>query len=288
MQLFLLGDAMKLSVIIPTYNRAEVLPRAIDSVLLQEGIDRSQLEIIVVDDGSDDDTETVISQRYAETVYIKQSNHGVSAARNTGLHAAKGEWIALLDSDDEWLPGKLKAQFHALEQSKLLVCHTEEIWIRNGVRVNQMKKHQKQGGEIFEHCLPLCAMSPSSIIIHSCVFEDIGEFDETLPACEDYDLWLRLAAKYSVSFVDEACIRKFGGHEDQLSRQYWGMDRFRVIALQKILDSNQSTPILSSDMRLSALNMLLEKLRILQIGARKHQNSELIRYCDQALARWSV
>jgi GT2 family glycosyltransferase len=283
-----LGSGMKLSVIIPTYNRMEVLPRAIDSVLAQDDFNESQMEIIVVDDGSNDDTQALLCQRYPEIVYIKQSNQGVSAARNVGLRAAKGEWIALLDSDDQWLALKLKAQFSALEQSNLLVCHTEEIWIRNGVRVNQMKKHKKQGGDIFEQCLPLCAMSPSSIVIHSSVFQDIGEFDQSLPACEDYDLWLRLAAKYSVSFVDEPCIRKFGGHEDQLSRQYWGMDRFRVIALQKILDSNQSIPILDSDMRLSALNMLLEKLRILQIGARKHQNSELIRYCDQALQRWSA
>jgi len=198
------------------------------------------------------------------------------------LHA-KHEWIALLDSDDEWLPCKLEKQFSALHKSNLLVCHTDEIWIRNGVRVNQMKKHAKSGGWIFQKCLPLCAMSPSSIIINRFVFSDVGEFDTELPACEDYDLWLRISAKYEVAFVEDQLINKYGGAEDQLSRQYWGMDRFRVLALEKILGNK-----LREIDRAAAKATLVKKLEILLKGAKKNDNQELEEECRSKLMNYQV
>ncbi|MGK0376037.1 MAG: glycosyltransferase involved in cell wall biosynthesis [Arenicella sp.] len=280
---------MKLSIIIPSFNRQSVIQRAIDSVLSQRYlIGRNDWELILVDDGSTDDTRALISQRYLDThpniVYLRQDNAGVSAARNLGLRHAQGEWIALLDSDDQWLPHKLDAQFEQLKLEQQLICHTQEIWIRNGVRVKQMSKHQKAGGWIFERCLPLCAMSPSSIVIHKSVFESVGIFDQLLPACEDYDLWLRIASQYSVAYVEQACINKFGGHDDQLSRQYWGMDRFRVIALENLLTSELT---LSAPNHLAAVNMLLKKLRILSKGALKHGNHELAERCQLSLAKFS-
>ena len=272
---------MKLSVIIPTYNRVDLLPRAIESVLAQQlPHDLESLQVIVVDDGSTDNTPAMMASRFPDVSYIEQPNSGVSAARNRGLREANGEWIALLDSDDEWLPKKLLRQFEILAESQLLVCHTQEIWLRNGKRVNQMDKHHKQGGWIFEHCLPICAMSPSSIIIHNSVFKAVGDFDEALPACEDYDLWLRITASYAVAYVEQACINKYGGHEDQLSHQHWGMDRFRVLALQQILQSD-----LSPSMRNAATIMLIKKLNILLIGAIKHGNTELIKDCEARLQR---
>ena len=274
---------MKISVIIPTYNRVTLLPRAIDSVLRQN---ISELEILVVDDGSSDDTEQCIVNNYPDIRYIKQDNLGVSAARNNAIKQAKGEWIALLDSDDEWLEGKLMAQLDELNQTGLKVCHTQEIWIRNGVRVNQMDKHKKTGGFIFQNCLPLCAMSPSSIVIHRNVFEDIGLFNESLPACEDYDLWLRLTALYEVAYLEQAFIRKYGGHEDQLSHQHWGMDRFRVIALDKLLTNTKYTQSLSKQNIDAALKMLLKKLKILLKGAIKHNNRTLIDECRAKLQYW--
>jgi len=257
------------------------LPRALDSVLSQAlPAELEEIQVVVVDDGSSDGTAAIIEHQYPQVEYAYQQNQGVSAARNTGLDIANGEWIALLDSDDEWLPAKLIQQFDRLKETQALVCHTEEIWIRNGVRVNQMAKHQKRGGWIFEHCLPLCAMSPSSIVIHKSVFEYVGVFDANLPACEDYDLWLRIAAVYPVSYVSEPCINKYGGHQDQLSRQYWGMDRFRVIALEKILASN-----LSNEMQTAAYEMLQAKLKILLTGAVKHDNQALIEECRAAQQR---
>ena len=266
-----------ISIIIPTYNRAHTLKRALDSVLAQT---RPADEIIVVDDGSTDLTEQLIKQNYPQVIYIKQANQGVSAARNTAIKIAKGEWLALLDSDDEWLPNKLEAQLALLEQQpghKLI--HSDEIWIRNGVRVNQMKKHAKSGGWIFENCLPLCAISPSAAMIHRDLFAEIGLFDEELPACEDYDLWLRITARHPVLYCEEALILKYGGHEDQLSQQHWGMDRFRIQALVKCLQNNQ----LADDDRIAAQAMLDKKIKVVLKGARKHNNSDLISQLENLL-----
>ncbi len=259
---------MHISVVIPTHNRAELLPRALDSVLAQS---LPALEIILVDDGSDDNTAELVRDRYPGVHYLQQENRGVSAARNLGIGLARGEWIALLDSDDAWLPGKLAAQQQALtEQPEYRICHTEEIWIRNGKRVNAMKKHAKGGGRIFRQCLPLCVISPSSVLLHRDLLEETGGFDETLPACEDYDLWLRICAREPVLFVEDPQIEKYGGHEDQLSRRHWGMDRFRIRALEKILDSG----VLDQGDRAAAQYMLREKAEIMAKGAEKRGDKE--------------
>ena len=271
-----------LSVIIPSYNRAIWLPRALLSVQKQT---LPANEIIVVDDGSTDGTETLIKSDYPDIVYLRQENKGVSTARNHGIEKATGEWLAFLDSDDEWLPNKLEIQKDALEAvPDIKICHTEEIWIRNEKRVNPMKKHAKTGGWIFQHCLPLCAMSPSSILIHRSVFETVGNFDESLPACEDYDLWLRITHRYPVAFVEQPLIIKNGGHDDQLSRRYWGMDRFRIQSLRKILDSG----ILGSENEQAATKMLIHKATIYLAGAKKRNKHNEIEYYENICSAYST
>jgi glycosyltransferase involved in cell wall biosynthesis len=255
--------SVNISVIIPTYNRAHLLERTLGSVQAQT---LAPAEIILVDDGSTDNTATLVQQHFSDCRYLHQSNQGVSSARNHGIRTAKGEWLAFLDSDDEWLPGKLAAQRGALESApEIRVCHTEEIWVRNGRRVNPMKKHAKTGGHIFQHCLPLCAISPSSVMIHHSIFDEVGLFDESLPACEDYDLWLRVCARHAVQFIDTPQIVKYGGHEDQLSHHYWGMDRFRIQALEKII----ADPKLCPENRQAAIATLVEKAGIFAQGAEK-------------------
>ena len=254
---------ISISVIIPTYNRFVALQNALASVYAQT---LPPSEVIVVDDGSTDGTAEMVRREYPDVKLLIQNNQGVSAARNTAIQVAEGDWIALLDSDDEWLPKKLETQMAALEKApQVLLCHTDEIWIRNGVRVNQMKKHEKRGGHIFEHCLPLCCMSPSSVLIHRHVFDELGLFDEALPACEDYDYWLRFCAKYPVLFIDTPLLKKYGGHEDQLSRKHWGMDRFRIRALEKLLASH----VLSAEQVGQVQTMLYKKAKIYAQGARK-------------------
>ena len=254
---------VNISVIIPTHNRAHAIGRAIESVLKQS---LPPAEVIIVDDGSTDETAELIQNNFPACHYLHQQNQGVSSARNSGISTATGEWLAFLDSDDEWMPDKLATQTSALKSKPdVKLCHTEEIWIRNGKRVNQMKKHAKTGGWIFQHCLPLCAISPSSVIIHRSLFEEVGLFDETLPACEDYDLWLRICAFHPTLFIETPQIIKHGGHEDQLSRKHWGMDRFRIQALENIIAHSELPPI----DRKAATEILIKKAGILAQGAIK-------------------
>ena len=261
---------MHISVIIPTHNRAGLLARALVSVFSQTF---APVEVIVVDDGSTDHTEDLVRDKFPQVSYLRQPQQGVSRARNLGIQQAQGEWLSFLDSDDEWLPNKLESQRQALQyKPQYRLCHTDEIWIRRGKRVNPMKKHTKLGGAIFQHCLPRCVISPSSVMIHQTVFERVGHFDESLPACEDYDLWLRICALYDVLYVPEKLLLKYGGHEDQLSAKYWGMDRFRIRALEKILDSE----ILSLPDREAVLRTLRGKIDIVLTGARRRNNLALI------------
>ena len=172
------NSIVNVSVIIPTYNRKNLLKRALHSVSNQTFVPK---EIIVVDDGSSDGTKDWVLERFPDVRYIYQDNSGVSSARNSGIKEAIGSWIAFLDSDDEWMSNKLEQQKGIINSSQeAWLCHTNEIWIRNGVRVNQMKKHQKYGGNVFENCLDICRISPSSVLIKKEVFEMVGLFDESL------------------------------------------------------------------------------------------------------------
>ena len=249
----------EVSVIIPTYNRSGMLAEAINSVLGQSFRD---LELIVVDDGSTDDTPALLSQWAGRIETLRTGRHGVSAARNTGAARARGRWLAFLDSDDFWLPEKLNLQLAAHRCApEMLLSHTDEIWVRRGVRVNPMKKHAKRGGWIFEHCLPMCRISPSSVLIDRALFHRLGGFDRRFRVCEDYELWLRLTAAYPVLYLDRPLLVKRGGHSDQLSTAHWGFDRFRVRALLKILETD-----LPEGYRQAALRELSRKVRILRQG----------------------
>jgi len=280
---------MNISAVIPTFNRGHCLLRAINSILAQTTpVD----EIIVVDDGSNDKTYDLLLKselldmrgQLPNIRYLYQENKGVSAARNLGIKEAENEYIALLDSDDAWIETKIERQVLKLEAKKLScrITHTEEIWLKDGQRINPKKKHNKSGGFIFEKCLPLCCISPSSVLLHRTLFDDYGFFDEKLPACEDYDMWLRLCAFEEVLFVDEALTIKYGGHADQLSRAFWGMDRFRVQALEKLINSGK----LSKTQRSQALEMLVKKIEILLLGAKKRKKKEMIQNLDMKLNYW--
>lgn len=274
-------DMPTVSVIIPTRDRALFVTRAIESVLNQS---RLPEEIIVIDDGSTDGTSGILAREFPLAKVLQSDGRGVSAARNLGIQSAEGDWIALLDSDDTWHGNKLKRQLLALEENPAYrICHTNEIWIRNGVRVNPMKKHQKRGGFIFRDCLPRCAMSPSSTLIHREIFERVGMFDENLPACEDYDLWLRISARYPVLFIDKELVTKYGGHEDQLSQKYQAMDRFRIRTLARLLDQVDLDP----DDRTAAIETLLGKIRVYLNGAEKRGNNNHVTSFRKLQARYA-
>ncbi len=224
------------SVVIPTFNRAGKVARAISSVLYQTFTDH---EIIVVDDGSSDGTRETISQFDGRITYIAHpSNLGVSAARNTGIKRSSAPFLAFLDSDDYWLPEKLRAQIGFFETNpEAVACQTEEIWIRKGHRVNPRDRHQKPSGDIFEPSLRLCLVSPSAVMLKRSLLEEVGLFDEALPACEDYDLWLRISCRYPIHLIRQEFVVKEGGNADQLSARHKGMDRFRINSLVKLIRS---------------------------------------------------
>ncbi len=267
----------RITAIIPTWNRAEPVARAIESVLAQT---RPADEILVIDDGSTDDTAERIPALFPQIRFLRQENRGVSAARNLAIEAATaqeegGTWLAFLDSDDTWEPQKLERQLEALAGRPERICHTDEIWIRNGRRVNPRQRHAKHGGRIYLECLPLCAMSPSSVMIHSDVFQEVGLFDEDLPACEDYDLWLRICAREEVLYVDEKLVVKYGGHEDQLSRTVEALDRYRIRALEKILvEDSLNESILSPEERAQTIEILLKKISVYGAGAERRGRTE--------------
>ena len=254
---------IKVTTIIPTFNRGYCLAESIQSVLDQNF---SDFELIVVDDGSTDNTAEVIEQFSGIHKIRIKKNRGVSFARNLAIKQARGEWIAFLDSDDLWERNKLAIQMNWVEcNPDYHAVYTDEIWIRNGVRVNAMKKHRKYSGDIFRHCLPLCIVSPSSVLLRNELLNKFGGFDESMPVCEDYDLWLRISMSFPFHFIEEKLIVKRGGHEDQLSRKFWGMDRWRVHSLKKLLQENQ----MNEEQRGLVMEMLVEKCNILACGYEK-------------------
>jgi glycosyltransferase involved in cell wall biosynthesis len=262
------------SVIIPTYNRAWVLREAIDSILAQEFKD---FELIVVDDGSTDNTGEILDSYEQDILVLRQSNKGVSAARNRGIDAAEGRLIAFLDSDDLWLPRKLSSQVDFFNSNPAAVINqTEEIWVRNGVRVNPKTRHHKFSGMIFERSLALCLVSPSAVMIKKNLFSEVGVFDENLPACEDYDLWLRISCRYPVHLIETPLIMKRGGHADQLSKAH-GLDKYRIQALKKIITSGHLEP----DSYRAAVRTLQEKCAIFAAGCRKRGKDAEAKYYEE-------
>ena len=271
----------KISIVIPTFNRIGSLPRALDSALNQT---YQPSEIIVVDNGSSDGTTKLLRERYPSIRLLIEKKLGVSAARNKGIRHSKFQWIALLDSDDAWDKTKLEKQKNALasSQDQFRLVHTDEIWIRNGNKFNQMKKHQKFGGDIFNNCLSLCCISPSSVLINKNIFKEVGYFDESLPVCEDYDLWLKICSQEKILFINQKLTLKYGGHKDQLSKTYWGMDRFRIKSLENLILNYELKP----DQKINAIKTIVKKLKIIVNGAYKRNNSSIINKYEEKLFYW--
>ncbi|MCO4753981.1 MAG: glycosyltransferase family 2 protein [Bacteriovoracaceae bacterium] len=257
-----------ISVIIPVFNREQFISRAIESVQAQSFKD---WELIIIDDGSTDSTWDVI-EKYTHIENIrafKQANSGVSSARNFGAQNSNANWLAFLDSDDEWLEHKLQKQVALIDQGHPLI-HGEEIWIRDGVRVNQPKAYKKGGGDQFIPSLKLCSISPSTVLINKKVFLELGGFREDYPVCEDYDLWLKITSLYEVGLIDGPCIKKYAGHEDQLSFKFKAMDYWRIKSMKWVIDNRDLDPERAQKLKA----VLFKKLNILEKGYRKYNNLE--------------
>ncbi len=258
---------MRVSVVIPTFNRLPQLRRAVQSVIQQIFTD---WELIIVDDGSTDGSAEWLKSLQLEwslpqPIVVKTIvNSGVSRARNVGAHLARGEWLAFLDSDDEWHDDRLMEQWPLTLDFSLI--HSNEVWLRNGQEVRQLKKHKKAGGRIFTACVENCCISPSTVLMHRRVFDRVGGFSESLPVCEDYAMWLQVAATETIGFIEAALVTKHAGHPGQLSFDYHSMDLYRIQALLPLLEHTALSPL---EKQLVA-ESILRRLEILRKGQKRH------------------
>ncbi|MGH7836692.1 MAG: glycosyltransferase family 2 protein [Candidatus Binataceae bacterium] len=269
----------EVSVIIPSHNRRAMVGEAIASVLAQCDV---SCELIIVDDGSTDGTADALARLAGEAcgwsgsvsmqIAEHRENRGVAAARNTGVALATAPLIAFLDSDDLWAPGKLKRQVDFMaDHQDCAIAQTGETWMRNGVRVNPGLRHRKRAGDIFIDSLRTCLLSPSAVILRTALFRAIGGFDEDLDAAEDYDLWLRILARHQAGIIDEPLVTRRAGHPGQLSATVQAIDRFRVLALLKLLAHSD----LSLERRAAVCDVLSEKCRILATGLSRRGKVDL-------------
>ncbi len=266
------------SIIIPVFNRVRELERALASV---HGQSYPHYEVLVIDDHSTVDLTRALSA-YSLTA-LTTDGKGVSAARNTGIKAARGELLAFLDSDDEWLPTKLEKQVEFMNiHTQLSIVHSNETWWRNGAIVPQPAKYKRFGGDVFAACTRACLLGPSTVMLRKALLDSVGVFDTEFPVCEDFDLWLRITAREAVGFIEESLTIKHGGHADQLSMQYHSMDLWRVRALAKHLNSRKLSALQTQELIAS----LVQKSEILLKGFDKHQNdthrAEIQKYLELA------
>ncbi len=282
----MLSSKVFFTAIIPTFNRSESTIEAINSVLNQSF---DNFELILIDDGQEEshrgkifyflkNIPAVIQTKVSYILLPK--NYGVSSARNAAIYRSKGEYLAFLDSDDLWHSSKLEEQFIHLERNSFpFLSHTDEIWIRNGQRVNPKLKHQQKSGDIFFPSLKLCLISPSTVVIkRKELMLNHQLFDESLPVCEDYDLWLRLTCRQEAHYIPKKLVTKHGGHDDQLSRSEKAMDYFRLKAMRKLLIT-QKKILTQMQMNMTKEEFYYKK-DLLVKGALKHQNFFLLQKID--------
>ncbi|MCC6766275.1 MAG: glycosyltransferase family 2 protein [Deltaproteobacteria bacterium] len=264
------------AVVIPVRDRAAMVVEAVRSVRAQTWRDHA---LVVVDDGSTDGSadaaEVALAGAPAGSRVLRRAHAGVAAARNTGAASVDSAWIAFLDSDDLWEPGKLAAQMTWLAaHPSHRIAQTGERWVDRGRHRNPRAWHRKEE-HIFPRCLERCLVSPSAVVIRRDLYEALGGFDPSFPVCEDYELWLRVALREPVGLVDAPLVVKRGGHADQLSRSTWGLDRWRVAALAKLL---ATTPLAPSE-RVAVVGVLRRKCAVLAGGAaRRGRDAEAARY----------
>ncbi len=307
------------SIIIPTYNRRELVCEAVDSVLAQSFGD---FELIIVDDGSIDGTgEAIRSKSDARIDYVEIRHSGCPGlVRNRGVDRAIAPLIAFLDSDDLWEPDKLAVQINSLNSLRRSgsvqaegnsddaagsdasgkdtprhappparphiprLIHTRERWIRNGKEISQKSQRHRRSGWIFDDSLRKCVIGPSTVIMERWLFEEIGGFREDIQIAEDYELWLRITAREPVAYIDRPLTTKRAGHGDQLSEKYGRIELFRLRALRDLIDSGYfEKHARVANAERTACQELIRKCRIYAAGARKRgRTAESEEYLDLA------
>jgi glycosyltransferase involved in cell wall biosynthesis len=280
----------EISVIIPTHNRRAMLREALASALAQRD---ASFEVIVVDDGSTDGTwhdlaPYDLSARRDDIRAVGMEHRGPAAARNRGIAIARGALVAFLDSDDLWMPEKLARQSRFMrDHPDCAISQTGETWLRDGRRVNPARRHRKRPGDIFADSLRTCLISPSAAILRRDLLDEVGGFDEDMAACEDYDLWLRILARHEAGLLAEPLTIRRAGHPGQLSATVAALDRFRILALAKLLAESS----LDAARRAAAAEVMAAKCLIYGKGlARRGRHDYAVSFAEaarSALARWA-
>lgn len=269
----------KVSVVIPTYNRSFTVVKAIDSVLEQTYDD---YEIIVVDDGSTDDTYEILRPYWDKIHYEFKENGGISSARNLALEVARGKYIALLDSDDYWKPEKLARQMECFANNTeygmvATRCVTHKVDRHfNTIETNRIRRTGKSGW-VYKDLFYRNYIRTSSVVIKKECFQELGGFDESLPRCNDIDMWLRISRKYPVGFINSVLTvytrRPKEVRVDNIEgRKIW-LD---------VLKKNYDPDIISH--RLYKKRMARVYAHIAENMLKKGERGEVIKSLDQALS----
>lgn len=277
------------SVVIPVYNRRSHIDGAIASVLDQTLPRGTALELIVVDDGSTDDTAERVESwvRRDNRVSLLQIDRigTPGGVRNRGVAVAAGEIVAFLDSDDRWYPGKILTQL-PLHRIGARFSHTRERWMREDPgdakrgdgaealatpmrEISQAKQNHRREGDPFQDALRKCIFGPSTVMIDRGVYDRLGGFRDDLEVAEDYEFWLRVLSHVPVGYVDEALTEKRAGGWDQLSERYGQIEGFRITALRDLVDTAYFRRFRSDEDQRVATEELVRKMRVFAAGARK-------------------
>lgn len=231
----------RVSVIIPSYNCASFIPETLESVFAQTYRD---LEIILVDDGSTDDTPAVVAPYLDRITYIRQKNGGLPAARNTGIRAAKGEFIALLDADDSWMADKLERQLPRFADAEVGIVYSDfSVRYADGrfqpsYLVNRPLASE---GYVLENYIRSRFLFPSTMVIRQKCLEEFGLFDEEMLACEDIELFARICSRWKIARIDAPLMIRYEGTHNITSNSR-KINQYTILALQKVLARQPDLP----------------------------------------------
>ena len=222
---------IKVSAIIPTYNYARFLAAAVDSVLAQTLED---IEVVVVDDGSTDETESLMRGYDSRVRYVRQENSGVAVARNRGIEESRGQYVAFLDADDVWVPHKLERQLAALKKKTgLRACYaaftlaTSEL---SPTGINQSKRRASTLEDLL--LMGNIIGTPSTVLCERSLFEEVSGFDTSFNYCADWEMWIRLAALTEFLYLDEPLVL-YRQHDTNMSRNVSLLERESISLLEK-------------------------------------------------------
>lgn len=235
------------SVVIPVFNGAEFVADALRSVLAQT---LAPLEIIVINDGSTDQTASVLAEFSGRITVVQQANRGLPATRNVGAQLARGTWLAFLDADDTWMPAKLERQMaRALEvDAALIYTDRFNVGARGDLPDVQSAVQPLYEGDVFEDLLRGNHVTVTSVMVRREVFDALGGFNEQLRAAEDWDLWIRVAASYPVAAVHEPLV-SYRFHSGMMSSDPRRMQKARWQVVRSGLDSLRGRRLSSAQRR---------------------------------------